>query len=357
MLEDSLAAPFHPGAVFDAAAALPAPSYAAMTANAGTFAAAFLAINFAHAWLAFPALPRYGPFWLAFGALWLFIAAVLSSYAAAGVLHIVSRLLGASADFKRTYQIVSVASSLAAYQAILNWFPALWPIPLMSGAVIAAVGLQRLHSTPRRPTWAAAAVLCLLAASLVEVALRALRNPLVWEAQEAALAAQQLQQAAATTQQLQQAVPAPQAGPPGAQTTPLPAMPTIPVGDLSVPQTGPEEEPRFAAPRQAEPGSAPLDHSAPQTPQQLQGMLAGPLAMVDSMLNNPAMMKGMPPEKAKQMRELGGILKDLQSSMKTGRPLTAEQEARMRQVFMQVNAEMMKSAAQAAPAPRKRDAR
>lgn len=75
--------------------------------------------------------------------------------------------------------------------------------------------------------------------------------------------------------------------------------------------------------------------------------MAAPLAQLGMTLDNPAVMKGLTPDKARRLRELHALLLELQENLRSGKPVTDRQKARL----AQFSAEGMKGPAEGATQP------
>ena len=83
------------------------------------------------------------------------------------------------------------------------------------------------------------------------------------------------------------------------------------------------------------PQSQPLPGQA-GTPEQAAAMQKKGMDLMSAvmpMLSNPALTKGMPPEQAKQMQTMMKFLSAAQDNMKSGKPMSARQQAEMQQAL------------------------
>lgn len=327
MLEDSLTAPLRPAAVFEALQQKPAPGYPVMTANLAAFTGAAVAISLAHAAITHPVMMSAGPLALALGALGSLLLFILLSFFGAIVLHVLSRICGGSGDFRRSYQIVSLSSVIACVAALLNWFPGAWALPVLLGAYLSAVGIQTLHQASKARTWAVLAVLTLFSLGGQWLMRK--------ELQKYAGAMALMENAREDLNEMRSAAPQ-----------------KIDLENMSL--QNPETEARVSGmdmvknsqlqEASASPESASAEHSAPDAAD-----ASAMISSLSSMLNNPALFKNMPPEEAAKMKELMEVLNKTQASLKSGKPLSAQETQAMTAKLQRLTMEMMQTLSSAGP--------
>lgn len=308
MLEDSLTAPLRPASVFGTLSQKPAPGYPVMVGNLAAFTGASVAISLAHAALTHPAMLKTGPAALVLGGLGSLLLLAVLSFLGALVLHALSRICGGRGDFARSYQIVSISSSMACLAALLNWFPGAWALPVLLGAYVTAAGVQTLHQAPKIRTWGVLGALCLFSLAgqwMVRKEIQKYAGPLAL-----------MEKLPADSSQIQSGLP---------QKIDMESM------ALETPES--EERPLSG-----------MDMI--QSSQVQQAPVSSAAAMASSMaplLNNPALLKNMPPEEAAKMKELMEIIGKTQASLKSGKPLSEQETKAITAKLQRLTMEMMQT--------------
>ncbi|MDE2512372.1 MAG: hypothetical protein KGL74_14700, partial [Elusimicrobia bacterium] len=155
LFEMALTAAFQPG-VFRAAAARPAPSFAAAGGLAMAAGAAALAVNLAHGFVETPdLLRRYPPAMIAavgVAALGLCMSLLLLL---AVMLYGLGSAMGGKGGFDRGLQAAAMLSVLWPVQMMCNWFPFAWMLPAALAAWMAASALEGLFGAAASPARAA----------------------------------------------------------------------------------------------------------------------------------------------------------------------------------------------------------
>ncbi len=333
MLEDTVTAPLRPATVFSSLAGKPAPSYAVMIPNILVFCALGYAAGFVRAGLVTPAILEASPALTAIAALAAMVLAVPASFLAAGVMHAFMLLSGGEEDFQRSYQATSLLSTLLVLQSLLNWFDWTWALPAALGAGLAALAARFLH---RAPAARAAVVFSLLGVCAVSGQWWARR-----EVSQLAETAKTVRTAAAAAQDLgRQLQQAQQLAPPLERGT-GPVLPAPSPEQIQTLWSGPVSSASLPAvisglqlllPPATGAWDGPADARRLQTQAQaqtqyLQQATSGMLAPIMGMLNNPAMTRNLPPDKAQQVRALTSLINQLQASMASGKKLTPEENA------------------------------
>jgi hypothetical protein len=339
--EQSLLAPFQP-AVFARAALRPAPSFGTSLGLALTAGAAAEAVQFVYAAISRPGfLQSFPPPLVAavgvaalgvYGSLFL-LAAVL--------FYGLGNALGGKADFDRGLQAAAAVSLLIPVQMLCNWFPLAWVLPALVAAWTAAGALEGLFGARRGPVRAMCAVLALFAIGL-QAGARLLSGRAVEAARPAVEAAQDARAAADLQRQMEEfqrnvsPVVQPAAGAPSSL-------------DLL---RGPEGE------TPADAGAPAGAVAPPATPEQASerahSLDAGAVGMLDALkpiLNNPALMKNLPPQARKDLVELQALMDETRAQAASGRQVSdAEQNARMRRI-QQLTMHLMTSGLMTPPPP------
>jgi len=319
MLQDTVTAPLWPRAVFTALADRPAPSYGVMIANLLAFCAAAYAAAIFQAGAALPGFLPEAPLSLALALAAVMALTVPFSFIAAGVLHTFMLLCGGEGNFQRSYQALSLLSLAAALEAILISFDPLWLLPWLLAAFLAAAAARTLH---RAPVLRAAAVFVLLAAFGAGGQ---------WWAQ------QRLIPLVRTARVFSAATAAAQAMAPRAPLLAAPATPAAPspasAGSLDL-----------IAPFH-EGTSAPAAQAAPELQakaEAVQRATADMLGPVMGLLNDPSLTKNLPPEQAKSMAALAGMMKDMQAAMAGGKNISPQERDAMRIRLQTIMPQLMK---------------
>lgn len=294
LLEETLTAPFHLGALFDRLALEPPPGYLLMTANFAIYVVLMLALNLVHVAIVSPASLQRPPELLAIVAAAALLLVVIGAFLTAAVVEAAALASGAAGDYRRSFQIVTLLSALAPFQAALNWLPSAWPVPLLLGGFACAIGLERLH---RAPVMASRVVVSLLVAAGLGTVWAARR---VVERALAPLAAveqssEQLRDMAAQIQQLQQAG-AGVAAPGGSSLNML------------------------------SPGAMP--GSAQQQAAQIQQNTNAMLKTLTPMLNDPNLTKNMTPDQAAMLQQASAMIGSIQNSLQSGKAPDPQEQAR-----------------------------
>jgi len=92
---------------------------------------------------------------------------------------------------------------------------------------------------------------------------------------------------------------------------------------------------------EAGPGSLPLAEDFSH-PEDLNNLLAT-MDMMLPMLDNPALLRNMPPEQAKKIKQLGGAVKDIKSKVQSGKPISQKEMEGLTQKVQQLSMEMMQA--------------
>lgn len=333
-------------AVFRAAAARPAPSFAACAALVLASGAASLGVNLAHAAVAGPdLLGGHSPLLVAavaVAALGLFASV---SLLLALMLYGLGNALGGKGGFDRGVQAAAMLSVLWPLQMLCNWFPLAWMLPAAVAAWAASGALSGLFEARPAP----ARALCALAAA-VAIGLQAAGRLALDRAREAYAATQALTQASGAGADLarqfqafqQQADAVALAVPPPAGGAAPAPMGTSGL-DLLKGRVD-DSPPPAAAPSNAA--------EIPQALQKAQEVQNGALGMLDSispMLNNPEITKNMTPAQKADMKVLQGLMADFAVQVKSGKgandPAFAGKMKQIQQLSMQMIMAGMQSGA------------
>lgn len=328
MLEDTLTAPIRVGALFQAQAASAAPSYPVMVANFLFFWLAFLGINIMRVAIVSPSSLHYTPTLFATVGLSALAMGIPAGFLIAGIFHVCSRLAGGQGPFERSYQITSTLSIIGVLQSLCNWFPNLWVVPGLFGALLSVSACRLILQSPSGRTWAVFGSLTALMLGGQWASRRALdgfqekTRGLQESAQQAGQLLQQLQQMQQTL------IPGATSGLTLQGMTPdgLEQMQKV---MRSLQAGGPSGLDLLQAP-----GGQPLAPGQAATPEQTAAMRMKAVDMVGAampLLNNPALIKAMPPEQAKQMQALMKLLSDAQGNLQTGKPMSAQQQAQLQE--------------------------
>lgn len=345
-LEDSFMVPLTLGGVFARRAPAPAPGYGVLCGNVAVFAAASLALNLLRARLTFPEAAAHFPaLQVGIGAVAIFCMMVLASFPAAGLLHAIAKAAGGHGGYQRSYQALSLLSAFWPAVAVAHAFAHAWIAVSLVWAFLTAAAIERLHAAPPGATRAVVWTLALASiAAAFYVAVQAQRAIDLYIAPLKQLAQLQRQQADSLAAQ---ALPAGAIGVPSTdpaaqmQQFMLQAQKMLNQSGLSsgtasgAPASGLDmiALPSSAAPADGTPGSAlPAQQQLQQQSAALQQSAAGVLGSLAPMLGNPALTKGMPPEQAKQLQQMMGLINSMQDSMKSGKPPTPEQMAQIQKL-------------------------
>lgn len=349
LLEDSLETVVRPGKLFAERRALPVPGTALLVANFAVFGAGTAMVGALLAAVAGTGSAPAGPGgWLAAGGI--FLAGALAAGLAGSVLtHLAALLSGGTGGLGRSLQIVSLASPIFTLGLVVQWAPPLWPLPLLWAAFVAGTGITLLHGAPAARTWAVVA----LAASLGLGAQWSARRKMEALAQSAASFNAQAEQMRRVAEALQNAGmtqgafpppgswPAPAGGPQAPAAGGIPAPPGVPgPSGLDLIHPGASQGQGQSLPPQMN-----------QSIQQIQQSAGNMVGSVLPMVNNPELLKLLPPDQAKMMKELGAILAQAQGQVQ-GTPMTPEQQRQAYQKILEMQQTMLKMANQAnAPLP------
>ncbi len=346
LLEDSLEAAVRPGKLFSERCALPVPGMALLAANFSFFAAGTALVGALLAAVAGAgAAPGSPGGWLAAGGI--FIAGGLAGGLAGAVLtHLAALISGGSGGLGRSLQIVSLSSPIFALGLIVQWAPPLWPLPLIWAAFVAGTGITILHRAPAARTWAVVA----LAAALGLGAQWSARRRMEILAQSAASFNSQAEQMRKVAEALQSAGMTqgafPPPGWPPAAGTQIPGMGAAP----AAPGTPGASSLDLVAPGSVQGSGQGLPPQMNQGIQQIQQSAGNMVGSVLPMVNNPELLKLLPPEQAKMMKDLGAILSQAQGQIQ-GTPMTPEQQRQAYQKILEMQQTMMKMANQGNTAP------
>ena len=154
MIEDTMTAPIRVGALFQAQAAAATPGYPAMAGNFLFFWMTFLGINVMGAAIVSPSSLHYAPALMAAVGIAALSMGIPISFLGAAVFHVCSRLAGGQGPFQRSYQIISTLSILGVLQSLCSWFPNLWIVPGLFGALLSVEACRLIHKSPSGRTWA-----------------------------------------------------------------------------------------------------------------------------------------------------------------------------------------------------------
>jgi hypothetical protein len=333
MLEDTVSALVRAGDVFAGLAERPAPSYGVMIPNLLVVCAVVCAAILLRVCVVAPELLQASPSMIALAAAAALILAVPLSFVAAGVLHAFMLLSGGEGDFQRSYQAASISSSLIALQALLNWFDWVWALPALLVAYLGTAAARTVH---RAPVLRAGVVFCLVAAFCISGQWW-LREQLSRWSQ----AARAMRTAASLTQQLQQLQqislpPEPGAEPPTLPPDALPFAPERQSGGASAPPESPQPSGLSSLELLSPPqGGGHAERPAPlqAQAQSIQQAATNLLTPIMTMLQNPALTKGLSPEQAKNMSDLRSMLAQMQKNMASGQKTTPEEQAAMASQF------------------------
>lgn len=339
-LEATMTAVPYPG-VFVKMGERPAPGYPVMLANLLAFWALALVIRVVRELVA--GTPGFDPVMLlAPSALALFAVACFSVPGSV-VVHALALLSGGQGDFKRSFQLVSMISSVAVIDALLSFAPGLWFVRSLIAAWLLAEGAMALHKAqpPRART-----VFSFLAA--VGIAAQ-------WQAQRLAERAMERQAAAILRESMQQLTPllpgAQDARPGGRPSTSLDLLQNSGGGSSLSPLSPGEttyEQPQDRM-QVTRPGSQPPAQEDPGL-RAMQLQMAGMVDALKPLLTNPQMTGRMAPEQRKQIDILLGVLEQQKQAMASGQMISPAQQKKNMELMMQLQAQMMQQMA-APPAP------
>lgn len=339
LLEATMTAVPYPG-VFLKMAERAAPGYFPMLVNLLAFWGLALGIRVVRELAA--GTPGFDPVLLLAPALLALFAVACFSLPGALVVHALSLLSGGQAEFKRSYQLVSLISSVAVIDALLSFAPGLWFVRSLIAAWLLAEGSMALHKAqPPR----ARAVFSFLAA--VGIAAQ-------WQAQKLAERAVERQAAAVLQQSMQQLtplLPAAQDGRPADQPSTSLGLLTQPA-EMPLPTGGPGSiNPELLRGLQLPPADGPGSATpAPADPrlQAMQQQTLGMLAALRPMLDN--LQAGMSAEDKKRLNGLLTILEQQQKALASGKPQSSAEQKKTMELMMKLQSELMQKMA-APPAP------
>ncbi|MBI3552861.1 MAG: hypothetical protein HY077_10115 [Elusimicrobia bacterium] len=335
LVEDTLTAPFGLGTVFVRHAKAAAPGYPALVANTAVYAAAFLALNILRARLMFPdAAGRYSAEHLALAGTLGLLLLVPLSFVWAGALHALARASGGAGDYRRSYQALSLLSLFWPVMAAANAARYGWVAVLLFWALVASVAVENLHRAPpgqTRAVFGGAALAGIAAIWVVSLQVDKVLAPFLQAQRAQAELARELLEAQAA-QRL--ALDPARAGSPEAvaqaQQLMLQAQQMMQASGVARISTGTAGSSLgLAALPTAEQAAATLQAMPPEAAHQL---ATTTLDSVLPLLENPALTKGLPPEQAKQVREMSALVRTLQDNAKSGKPATPQQRAQMQQM-------------------------
>lgn len=359
LLEDSLEALVRPGTLFGKRASAPTPAVSLLAANFSCFGLGAALIGGVLASVAGAAsLPSSPMGWMF--AVSLFLAAVLAAGIGGTILtHVAALLSGGSGNLPRSFQIVSLSApifflGLAAHQA-----PHLWPVPVLWWAFLAGQGIRLLHGTPAARTWAATAVV----ASLGLWTQWSARRNLDSMAQNAASLGPRGEQLRALADLLEMAARSNPAGSPGREAG-LPSGEAPPYFPRTPETAGPGSPAPSGLDLIGSPGTLPSDTPASPEMEQvkaIQKTTGDLMARTIPMVNNPELLKLLPPPQAKMMKDLAQILAQAQGQIQ-GKPMTPQQQQEaylkmmeLQKLFMQMNPGSKQQPPPAGPAAPQKD--
>ncbi|MBI5245557.1 MAG: hypothetical protein HY923_00120 [Elusimicrobia bacterium] len=281
-----------------------------------SWGAIFFALNLVHVIIAKPGALAVYPAWqlgavvaCGFGA-WIGVFFLGGSF-----LYGLGRTLGASGDFDRGLVAAALVLAAAPLQALCGWMPALWFLPTVLAAWIAACALTGLFKTE---AWTARGLCALLAGGALGLQYAA--TLAVERYAGAALAAASAGPSPAELADIQKQLMQIQTIAEAPVTTGSTAAPGASSLDLL---RGPGESAQARPPTEAEQRRLLADMTA-----QGDAMNKSVLAMLDSMapmLNSPAITKNMSPQQKADFAELNKLISELKNGIATNATSTPEQ--------------------------------
>jgi hypothetical protein len=333
LLEATLTAVPYPG-VFVTLAQRPAPGYVSCLANLLIFWSLALGIRMVRELVA--GTPGFDATLLLVPAALALFAVACFSVPGAAVVHALALLSGGQGDFNRSYQLVSMISSVAVIDALLSFAPGLWFVRSLIAAWLLAEGAMALHKAqpPRART-----VFAFLAAAGIAAQ---------WQAQKLAERAMERQASAILQQSMRQLtplLPGPQDGrpagqpstslglliPPGVNSNTPPEQPEVDGGPGSI---NPEI---FSNIRRPSASSQSDDPAVRGLQQQTLGMLDA----LKPLLNNPQMTAGLSAGQKKHLNGLLAILEQQKQAMASGQPISPAQQKKNIELMMELQTQLM----------------
>lgn len=343
-LELSLTALINAPGAFARLAALPAPSPVASFLAALIWGAAYFALNLVHASLAGSELLKAFQPWqigavavVGLGA-WSALFLLASS-----LLYGVGRTLGKEGDFDRALCVAAVTLAAAPASALCSWLPAVWFLPTVISAWIAACGLAKLFAAD---AWGARGVCAVLAGlalgaqfgagvaaeryAAASAVAAAAASPASVGTNLRDLQAQMQNVQALTTQSLQAAKP--QAS----------GLDLLRGGGADAP----DDQQQPASPEDIRRRAVDATANAAELNKSLLAMLDSILPMV----NNPAMTAKMTPAQKADFAEVNKMIGELKNSIATNEQMTEKERERRMQKVQELTMRMMTSSLAAMPA-------
>jgi hypothetical protein len=348
MLEASLRAPFTPETAFTLCAQRPAPGFATMVLNLLLWTGAAVLVN-ALMLLSSGASSSLGIVWTVISLAASLALSLAASFMGAGILLALAALSGGEASYERSYELSSLLSSLAPAACALAWLSVPWWSVLMSvyAAWLMIAGIAALHRAPKLQ-----AGMVVGGFALVLIGAQILARPLFQRLSRQAETAAQLytaeQSAVQALSQLQAAAQQQPAAPS--------ADPSQPAQDpaAATPMRGLSSVDMIRSMNSADDGSAGSGLRVPPAlpdPREMERMKESGLEMLETAsrrMNDPALMRSLSPEQARQMKGLQRAVDQLRGQMKNGQPIDNRQ---MLSQILQIMSQVQQS-----PAPDRRGA-
>ncbi|MBI5242938.1 MAG: YIP1 family protein [Elusimicrobia bacterium] len=149
-MEGSLRAAFTPNPVFEAYRDRGLPSFGTMTLNLLFWSAVAAVINIMMVYNNLPAAANLGTLPVVFAFAGTMAAALAGSFVLGGMIHLLTLLSGGEGPYDRSYELLSLLSSLAPLASAAIWVPVpfLWLLPTLYGTYLLIRGVAVMQNAP-----------------------------------------------------------------------------------------------------------------------------------------------------------------------------------------------------------------